>query len=221
MNIEYFNQFYYHHTKLQNIPKILETGLVGKIGEASKFGKETIPRVYFSEGIEGVLAISEVFQDRFDSLMREQGKIEWRNRNVEEYLGESVYLCFDGKNIKNENPNKENAFRNGCTSQNIAPQELKICILRNKDTNAILWHRDDIIKYMLANYPIDNFQNGDKYQKQEIIDYYHLRQNELSQTDWQNFQLEIVDLRKFYEQFLSDYKELTDEQEIRREGVKR
>ena len=205
MNIEYFNQFWYHHTKLQNIPKILETGLVGKIGEASKFGKETIPRVYFSEGIEGVLGLSEVFQYRFDSLMREQGKTEWRNKNVEEYLGESVYLCFDGKDIKNENPNKENAF-----------QQLKICILRNKNTNEILWHRDDVIKYMLANYPIDNFQNGDEYQKQEIMNYYHLRQNELSQIDWQNFQLEIVDLRKFYEKFLSNYKELTDKPGIRR-----
>ncbi len=216
MNIDYLNQFYYHHTKLKNISQILETGLVGKIGEASKFGKETIPRVYFSEGIEGVLATAETFQDRFNSLMKEQGKTEWENKNVEEYLGESIYLCFEGKDIKNENPNKENAFRNGCTSKNISPQELKICILRNKSTNQVLWHRDDIIKYMLANYPIDNFQNGDKYQKEEIINYYHLRYKELWPIDWQNFNLEIIDLKMFYEQFLSNYVQLTDKQEIRR-----
>ncbi len=216
MNIDYLNQFYYHHTKLKNVLKILETGLVSKIGEASKFGNETIPKVYFSEGIEGVLAISEVFQDRFNSLMREQGKMEWKNKNVEEYLGESIYLCFDGKDIENENPDKENAFRNGYTSKNISPQKLKICILRNIYTNQILWHRDDIIKYMLANYPIDNFQNGDEYQKQEITNYYSFRQKELLQTDWQNFKIEIIGLKFFYEQFLINYVELIDKHEFRR-----
>ena len=195
------NQYYYHHTKVEFLKEIVENGLVGKIGYNSKLGKETLPRVYFSEGIEGVLAISEAFQARFNNLKKEN---HWENITLEDFLGESVYLRFSSQGYPNENPNLENAFRNGCTSKNIPPEKIKICYLKNKVSGQIFYHRDDIIKYMLAIYPLDQFQNGDEYQKEEIKEYYNFRKKELDNINWDNYVLEDMDLTLFYNQFLTN-----------------
>ena len=195
------NQYYYHHTKIEFLKEIVQNGLVGKIGYNSRFGKETLPRVYFSEGIEGVLAISEVFQTRFNNLKNEN---HWENITLEDFLGKSVYLRFSSQGYPNENPNLENAFRNGCTSKNIPPEEIKICYLKDKVTGQIFYHRDDIIKYLLAIY-LDQFQNGDEYQKEEIKEYYKFRKSELDNINWDNYVLKDMDLTLFYNQFLTSY----------------
>ena len=199
--INYANQYYYHHTKVEFLKEIMQNGLVGKIENHSKLGKETLPRVYFSEGIEGVLALSEAFQSRFNNLKKENN---WENITLEDYLGESVYLRFSPQGYPNESPNLENAFRNGCTSKNIPPEKIRICYLKDKVTGQIFYHRDDIIKYMLAIYPIDKFQNGDKYQKEEVKDYYEFRKSELDNINWDNYVLEDMDLTLFYNQVLNN-----------------
>ena len=89
----------------------------------------------------------------FDKIKKAQMKITdefvlqklLKSKNLSDFLGEGVYLRFDGTGIRNERN-----FENGCTDMTIPPEKLNVCILRKENDNSILFSRFGIIKYMMA-----------------------------------------------------------------------
>lgn len=145
--------YYYHMTSIDSLRSISKYGLLPQNGANAKLIGDEKSRVFFSEGFEGAIALFVDFQMVYDKLKTGQMKVtdkDIENRllqseGLSDYLGEGVYLRFDGTEIKNERN-----FENGCTEQIILPENLNVCILREADSDSIIYSRFAIIKHMMA-----------------------------------------------------------------------
>ena len=110
--------YYYHMTALNNLHSIMSQGLIPKNENNGKLIGEEKVKVFFSEGFEGAVALYVDFDIVFDRIRKEQMKVSdevvrkklLKSKSLSDYLGEGVYLQFDGTGIKNERN-----FENGCT----------------------------------------------------------------------------------------------------------
>lgn len=140
-------------TALNNLSSIVVQGLTPQNGDNGKLIGEEKVKVFFSEGFEGAVALYVDFDIVFDRIRKEQVKVAdgfvrkklLTSKNLSDFLGEGVYLRFDGTGIKNERN-----FENGCTDMTILPEMLSVCILRKECDNSIIFSRFEIIKYMMA-----------------------------------------------------------------------
>ena len=114
--------YYYHMTSLDNLRSISKLGLTPQSGINSKLIGDEKNKVFFSEGFEGAVALYVDFDIVFDRIGKEQMKVAdefvrkklLKSKNLSDFLGEGVYLRFDGTNIKNERN-----FENGCKEMRI------------------------------------------------------------------------------------------------------
>ena len=131
-------------TALNNLYSIAKQGLIPKNENNGKLIGEEKVKVFFSEGFEGAVALYVDFDIVFDRIRKEQMKVAdefvrkklIKSKNLSDFLGEGVYLRFDGTKIKNERN-----FENGCTDMTISPEKLSVCILRRECDNSIIFSR--------------------------------------------------------------------------------
>ncbi|MDE7429859.1 MAG: hypothetical protein K2N00_11480, partial [Lachnospiraceae bacterium] len=110
--------YYYHMTALKNLYSIVVQGLIPKNENNGKLIGEEKVKVFFSEGFEGTVALFVDFDIVFDRIKKGQMEVTdelvkkqlLKSETLSDFLGEGVYLRFDGTGIKNERN-----FENGCT----------------------------------------------------------------------------------------------------------
>lgn len=206
--------YYYHMTPLYNLRSIREKGLIPQNGVNSKLIGDKKVKVFFSEGFEGAIALFVDFQIVYDKIKKEQMKIAdecvekqlLTSKTLFDYLGEGVYLRFDGTKIENERN-----FENGCTDMTIPPEELSVCILRRKDTNSILFSRFKIIHYMMATIPPEqiyyygvpyegspNFAEATNRIQEKVKQYYDEHKTEISEYKNHEYTLDVIALKDFF-----------------------
>ena len=197
-------QYLYHHTRVADLKSILAKGLEVRNGIQSQAAQDQKTKVFFSEGMEGAIAMASAFQHKFDYM---KTGTEWEDKTLEDFLEERVFLRFSSKGIENESTKGDFAFSDGWTSKGIGPEQLKVCLLKNIKTGEISYQRDDILKYMLAVNPIESFKGGNERHKEDIRRYYEERNEELAEFDINEYSLEDMDLDKFFEQYIARRKE--------------
>ena len=210
--------YYYHMTSLNNLRSICDKGLMPQSGVNSKLiGDEKI-KVFFSEGFEGAIALFVDFQLVYDKVRAGQMAITdestmkkiMASKSLSEYLGEGVYLRFDGTNIKNERN-----FENGCTDMTIPPKDLTVCVLRKKGDRSIVFSRFEIIKYMMATVRPEqikyygayyegapDFKEATKRIQEKVESYYLQHQTEIGKYDSQEYILDFCVLSDFVSEFI-------------------
>ena len=95
-------------TALNNLYSIAEQGLIPQNGNNGKLIGEEKVKVFFSEGFEGAVALFVDFDIVFYRLKEGQMKATdevikgqlLKYKNLSDYLGEGVYLRFDGTGMK-------------------------------------------------------------------------------------------------------------------------
>ncbi len=208
---------YYHMTALNNLRAIAAQGLLPKNGNNGKLIGEEKVKVFFSEGFEGAIALFVDFEMVFDRIKKGQRKVTdefvktrlQNSKSLSDYLGEGVYLRFDGTGIKNERN-----FENGCTDRSISPKDLRVCILRSG--HSILFSRFEIIKYMMAKVPPEQIKYyGTSYEgaptfaeatsriRERVKKYYQCHQAEIQEYTNCSYTLDFIDLNDFVDQFLN------------------
>lgn len=211
--------YYYHMTSLNVLHSIVEKGLLPKNESNSKLIGDEKVKVFFSEGVEGAVALYVDFDIVFDKI--KNGQIKLADKCIEkkvleakslaDYLGEGVYLRFDGAGIENERN-----FENGCTDRTIPPNELSVCILRKRDSNSIHFSRFEIIKYMMAQIQPEqikyygasydgapNFDEATKRIQEKVGRYYEKHRSEIDEYADSGYELDTLGLNDFVEKFLS------------------
>lgn len=210
--------YYYHMTSLDNLRSISKTGLNPQSGVNSKLiGDEKI-KVFFSEGFEGAIALFVDFQLVYDKVKAGQMAITddstmkkiMASKSLSDYLGEGIYLRFDGTNIKNERN-----FENGCTDMNISPKDLTVCVLRKKNDSSIVFSRFEIIKYMMATVQPEqieyygecyegapDFKEATKRIQEKVKRYYLQHQADIGKYDSQEYILDFCVLSDFVNEFI-------------------
>ena len=163
----------YHFTKLNRAYQIEKKGLEPRIEGNSKAINDNDPKISFSDG---KIATAGLFANFYDVYMAmNEGK---RNptdkkvissKNIEDYLGEGIYLMFDGTNIENTGGNKGhiNPF-DAATTKSIPPEALKVCVLRDNSGN-IHYSQYDYIKYIIANLTGEDYSQLQQMDKDNII----------------------------------------------------
>lgn len=212
--------YYYHMTTLNNLYSIAEQGLIPKNENNGKLIGEEKVKVFFSEGFEGAIALYVDFDIVFDKIRKGQmnttdksikNKV-LKSKNLSDFLGEGVYLRFDGTGIKNERN-----FENGCTDMTILPENLKVCILRKRyDNSVIIFSRFEIVIYMMAKINPEqikyygavykdspNFTEATSRIQEKVKKYYKDHKAEIAQYDNCDYILDFIDLKDFVDRFLS------------------
>ncbi len=210
--------YYYHMTSLDVLHSIAEHGLLPKNESNSKLIGDEKVKVFFSEGFEGSIALFVDFDIVFDKVKNGQMKsadksIEKKvleSKSLADYLGEGVYLRFDGTGVENEWN-----FENGCTDKIIPPEELSVCILRKKDSSSILFSRFEIIKYMMASIKPEqikyygasyagspNFDEATKRIQEKVKKYYESHWAEIDEYGSSCYELAFVELKDFVNRFI-------------------
>jgi len=180
---------------LNNLHSISKKGLVPQSGANNRLiGDEKI-NTFFSEGFEGAIALYVDFQIVYDKVRAGQVKLSdegisqkiMKSKSLSDYLGEGVYLWFDGTNIKNERN-----FENGCTDMTIPPEDLTVCVLQRKTEHSIVFSRFEIIKYMMAAVQPEQIQYyGAKYDGAPDFERATKRIQEKVRMYYENHQTEI------------------------------
>ncbi len=210
--------YYYHMTALNNLPSIAVQGLIPQNGNNGKLIGEEKVKVFFSEGFEGAVALYVDFDVVFDRIRYAQMKITdefvrkklLKSKSLSEFLGEGVYLRFDGTGIRNERN-----FENGCTDIIIPPEKIEVCILRNENDNSIIFSRFRIIKYMMAKIQPEqikyygaiykgspNFTEATDRIQEKVKRYYRDHQTEISEYVNCGYILASINLKDFVNKYL-------------------
>ena len=134
------------------------------------------------------------------------------SKNLSDFLGEGVYLRFDGTGIKNERN-----FENGCTDMTILPAELSVCILRNKNDDSVIFSRFEIIKYMMAkispeqikyygaSYKVSpDFAEATDRIQEKVKRYYRDHKTEIEKYADCDYILEFIALKDFVDKWLQN-----------------
>ncbi len=209
---------YYHMTSLNNLHSISKKGLIPQSGANSKLiGDEKI-KIFFSEGFEGAIALYVDFQIVYDKIRAGQDNLTdesitqkiMKSKSLSDYLGEGVYLRFDGTNIKNERN-----FENGCTDMIIPPENLSVCILRRQDSNSVIFSRFEIIKYMMSKIQPEqiryygaeyegspNFDDATARIQEKVRMYYENHQAEIREYDTEAYKFALYGLGDFVKEFI-------------------
>ncbi len=210
--------YYYHMTALNNLPSIAVQGLIPQNGNNGKLIEEEKIKVFFSEGFEGAVALYVDFDIVFDKIKKAQMKITdefvlqklLKSKNLSDFLGEGVYLRFDGTGIRNERN-----FENGCTDIIIPPEKIEVCILKNENDNSIIFSRFRIIKYMMAKIQPEqikyygaiykgspNFTEATDRIQEKVKRYYRDHQTEISEYVNCGYILASINLKDFVNKYL-------------------
>ena len=153
-------------TKLDYLDSINQFGLLPRSGDNSRLIQDDQVKVFFSEGYEGAIALYVDFSIVYRKAKEKEitldddlkGKI-LLSKDLEDYLGDGVYLSFDMNGIKNERN-----FQNGCTSQPIASNIINVLLLEDITNGNIIYSRFDIIHYMMSTIsPEQITYYGEKY----------------------------------------------------------
>ena len=156
----------YHMTKLDYLDSINQFGLLPRSGDNSRLIQDDQVKVFFSEGYEGAIALYVDFSIVYRKAKEKEitldddlkGKI-LLSKDLEDYLGDGVYLSFDMNGIKNERN-----FENGCTSQPITSDIINVLLLEDITNGNITYSRFDIIHYMMSTIsPEQITYYGEKY----------------------------------------------------------
>lgn len=209
---------YYHMTSLDRVISISKKGLIPRNEENSKLINDNKIKVFFSEGFEGAIALFVDFDIVYNDI--KNGKTQLDNKRVEDkvkksidlidYLKDGIYLQFDGTNIRNERN-----FENGCTSKVISPDKLSVCILKDLNSEKVIFSRFEIIKYMMAKtkpedihyYGINydnspNFDEATKKIQNKVKKYYSMHLEEIEKYNNENYSLEYVPIVNFVNKYL-------------------
>lgn len=205
-------------TALNNLYSIAEQGLIPKNENNGKLIGEEKVKVFFSEGFEGAIALFVDFNIVFHKIKKGQMTVAdefvkeqlLRCEKLSDYLGEGVYLRFDGTGIKNERN-----FENGCTDMTIPPEKLSVCILRKKSDNSIIFSRFEIIKYMMAKVQPEqikyygagyegspDFAQATSRIQEKVKKYYQEHQKEINEYDNCDYLSDFIPLKDFVDSFL-------------------
>lgn len=152
----------YHFTNESQLGPILSEGLKPKYGINSQLISDSKKeKVYYSVGEEATIAIfvsfneiiSRALDGRISPELYETYSDEIKQKletshDVEAWMGDGIYLFFDGDTLNNSNEEK---LKDAYTSDTIPPENLSVCVLKDETSDEIVSTKSsDIVTYFIA-----------------------------------------------------------------------
>ena len=152
----------YHFTNVNKLDSILSEGLKPKNGINSQLISDSRKeKVYYSVGEEATIkmyasfneVISRALDGRINPELYETYSDEIKQKletshDMESWMGENIYLAFDGNILNNFNEEKP---KDAYTSDTIPPESLYVCVLKDATSGEIVsTNASDIVTYFIA-----------------------------------------------------------------------
>ena len=208
---------YYHMASLDRVRSISNTGLMPNGDDSNKLINDIENKVSFSEGMTGVVAQYANCQKRYDLIKSgvvggvKQTVVDkvQTTKDMQEYLGDEVFLTFDGEDVENENN-----FMNGLTDKAIDSDNLTVCILKNNETGEVTYSGANIVHYMMSRVPVETISyigkdaSEDKVEKkteiirQDVSNYVKKHEDEINTYKYGDYTLENISVKSFCMQYL-------------------
>lgn len=208
---------YYHFASLDRVRSISNIGLVPSDEDSNKLINDSENKVTFAEGMTGVVAKYANCQKKYDLIKSGvTGGIDQSivskvqtSKNMQEFLGDGVFITFDGENIENES-----SFMNGATEQSIDSKNLTVCILKNNETGEITYLGNKIVHYMMAKVPAETINyvgtdmSEDKAEKrteiirEDVSSYVRNHQEEIDVYKFGDYTIDNIPVKSFCMQYL-------------------
>lgn len=180
----------FHFTYLNRANQINKQGLMPRIEENSKTLNDTSSKISFSDGKYATAGLFANFYRVYEDI--KSGRRTAENSNTsqemidkikksdsfEQFLGDGMYLMFDGTNIENTGGNNGhiNPFDAG-TKENIPPEMLKVCMLQDKKTGEKTYSKYDYALYLMCTLTEDDLSKMPKSMRDDIEFYKENHQN--------------------------------------------
>lgn len=152
----------YHFTNKDHLEQILNEGLKPKYGINSQLISDTREeKVYYSVGDEATIKIFISFNEmlgraldgRISPELYENYSDEIKQKlatthDIESWIGDGIYLAFDGDTLNDFNEEK---LKDAYTSDTIPPENLYVCVLKDETSDEIVSTKpSDIVTYFIA-----------------------------------------------------------------------
>lgn len=208
---------YYHMASLDKIRSISNIGLMPDDEEKNKLVNDTENKVSFSEGMTGVIAQYANYQKHYDliksgvtgGVQPEVVEKVQKTKDMQEYLGDEVYVLFNGDNIENEKN-----FMNGETDKSIASENIMVCLLRNNETGDVSYSSANIVHYMMSKVPVETINyvgtdvSEEKIEKRteairtDVLNYTKNHEHEINSYKNGDYTIESIPVKDFCMQYL-------------------
>ena len=112
-----------------------------------------------------------------------------------QYIGDGVYLSIsDIDNVNLINP------KDCYTTESIPAEEIKVVLLRNKETGEIIDSRDSVLAYFMSLTPKESIINNtlNVVTKKIVEDLYESKADDIRYYNIDNFDLEEISIRKYF-----------------------
>ena len=191
----------FHFTKNKYLRTILEQGLQPTFGtNCSIIGDQVGAKVSYSIGSQGAtkmfvgvhgiysrMAEGYVNEEAFDEHSLKAIHELQQAKDFEEWEGQGVYLVFDGECIDEEHRVETKPY-DAYTDMPISPEQLRVCVIRNKETGEMLSSKYDIVSFWLA-----------REQEETSIFYRMDYEERIEEFKSDKYEMEYVELARFCE----------------------
>lgn len=213
-----FGKECYHFTQLNRAFSIRKYGLNARVEKNSQSVKDSAKKVSFSDGKYAAAGLMANFYKVYTDIKtgtRDKSKTDSKlakrvcdSKSFEEFLGDGMYLMFDGSNIENTGGNNGhiNPFDAG-TKETIEPDNLKVCVLKNEQTGEISYSKFDFAQYLMMNLTEDDYSK----MPNEIIDdiklYRQTHMEEMKKIKNVGYKADSMTLDEFCQTFKNEIEE--------------
>lgn len=191
----------FHFTKNKYLRTILEQGLQPTFGtNCSIIGDQVGAKVSYSIGSQGAtkmfVGVHGIYSRMAEGRVNEEGFDEHslkaihelqQAKDFEEWEGQGVYLVFDGECIDEEHRVETKPY-DAYTDMPISPEQLRVCVIRNKETGEMISSKYDIVNFWLAR---EQEKTGAFYR----MDY----SERIEELKSDKYEMEYVELARFCE----------------------
>ena len=203
----------FHFTNLKNLDSINQSGLRPMLSEHSAGVKDKTKKLSYADGKIGAIGILSNFYEVIEEIRLgirtpdpnepEQLKTYARiksTKSMEEYLGDGVYLLFDGTRIENTGGNHGNGgIYDASTMQTISPDKLTVGLVRDDDTGHVSYSMYDYIHYLMSTLTLEEYEQMIPSMQERFDVYYHEHKDEIDRFKNGHFSKKEVPLSKFIE----------------------
>ncbi len=216
----------FHFTYLNRAFSIREKGLTARVEDNSQVVKDTSAKVSFSDGRYAAAGLMANFYRIYTDIKTGKRDTDKTNHNIEkkvlesesfeEFLGDGMYFIFDGTNIENTGGNSGhiNPFDAG-TKESINPNDLKVCMLRNKQTGELSYSKFDFAQYLMMNLTCEDYSKMPEEIISDIEFYKENHAEEMHKFKTAEYSLEFMPIDEFCQIYKKEIEEDIKKQEAK------
>ena len=160
----------FHFTTLERLNNINKNGLEARSEDRSKAVSDSKKKISYSDSKIGAIGLYCNFEQvylEFKVGIRPKRntpeEFEMRDKilqtkDMEEFLGDGLYLMFDGTGIDNTGGNTgHGGIYDASTYKSIPSNKLKVCLIKDNDTGTYSYSRKDFIHFLMASMTEEEF----------------------------------------------------------------